>query len=42
VIGSRTAEQMTSNAAYFSASIPGELWAELKSEGLLGSEVPTP
>jgi D-threo-aldose 1-dehydrogenase len=42
VIGSRTAEQMTSNAAYFSASIPDELWQELKSSGLLGEEVPTP
>ncbi|HEX7308839.1 aldo/keto reductase [Lentzea sp.] len=42
VIGSRTAEQMTSNAAYFSASIPPGLWEELKSSGLLGSEVPTP
>ncbi|WP_434451508.1 aldo/keto reductase [Lentzea sp. E54] len=42
VIGSRTAEQMTSNAAYFSAPIPAGLWEELKSLGLLGSEVPTP
>ncbi|HUQ57092.1 aldo/keto reductase [Lentzea sp.] len=42
VIGSRTAEQMTSNAACFSASIPAGLWEELKSSGLLGSEVPTP
>ncbi len=42
VIGSRTAEQMTSNAAYFSAAIPPGLWAELKSSGLLDEEVPTP
>ncbi|MFD9703430.1 aldo/keto reductase [Lentzea sp. NPDC059081] len=42
VIGSRTASQMTSNAASFSASIPASLWEELKSLGLLGSEVPTP
>ncbi|MFD4643891.1 aldo/keto reductase [Lentzea sp. NPDC058436] len=42
VIGSRNAGQMTSNAAYFSASIPDGLWEELKSSGLLGAEVPTP
>ncbi|MFC3898807.1 aldo/keto reductase [Lentzea rhizosphaerae] len=42
VIGSRTAEQMDANARHFAASIPPELWAELKSLGLLGSEVPTP
>jgi D-threo-aldose 1-dehydrogenase len=42
VIGSRTAEQMDANARYFSASIPPSLWEELKSLGLLGSEVPTP
>ncbi|SDO88044.1 aldo/keto reductase [Lentzea jiangxiensis] len=42
VIGSRTAAQMTSNAARFSASIPAGLWDELKSSGLLGEEVPTP
>ncbi|MDT7782871.1 MAG: D-threo-aldose 1-dehydrogenase [Pseudonocardiales bacterium] len=42
VIGSRTAEQMNANAEYFDKPIPDELWAELKSSGLLGSEVPTP
>ncbi|SEQ27247.1 D-threo-aldose 1-dehydrogenase [Lentzea xinjiangensis] len=42
VIGSRTAEQMTSNAAHFSAPVPAALWDELKSAGLLGEEVPTP
>ncbi|MFJ5987329.1 aldo/keto reductase [Lentzea sp. NPDC092896] len=42
VIGSRNASQMTSNAAYFSASIPAGLWEELKSLGLLDAEVPTP
>ncbi|GLZ32820.1 oxidoreductase [Lentzea sp. NBRC 105346] len=42
VIGSRTAEQMHGNAAYFSAAIPAELWDDLRSEGLLGAEVPTP
>ncbi|MFI6101900.1 aldo/keto reductase [Lentzea sp. NPDC051213] len=42
VIGSRTAEQMNANAAAFDKPIPGELWDELKSLNLLGSEVPTP
>ncbi|MGW6447820.1 aldo/keto reductase [Lentzea sp. NPDC055074] len=42
VIGARNSGQMTSNAAYFSAPIPAGLWAELKSLGLLGEEVPTP
>jgi D-threo-aldose 1-dehydrogenase len=42
VIGSRNAGQMTSNAQYFSASIPAGLWEELKSLGLLDAEVPTP
>ncbi|MEU0885245.1 aldo/keto reductase [Lentzea sp. NPDC005914] len=42
VIGSRTAEQMNSNAAYFSASIPADLWNELKALNLIDPEVPTP
>ncbi|MEV6243884.1 aldo/keto reductase [Lentzea sp. NPDC051838] len=42
VIGSRTAEQMNANAEYFDKPIPDEVWAELKSLGLLGAEVPTP
>ncbi|GLY52101.1 aldo/keto reductase [Lentzea sp. NBRC 102530] len=42
VIGARNAQQMTSNAAYFSSSIPAGVWDELKSLGLLGAEVPTP
>lgn len=42
VIGSRTAEQMNANAAYFSASIPADLWNELKALNLIDPEVPTP
>ncbi len=42
VIGARTAEQMTANSAYSSASLPAALWEELKSAGLLDQEVPTP
>jgi D-threo-aldose 1-dehydrogenase len=42
VVGARTAEQMTANAAYFSASIPEDLWNELKALNLIDPEVPTP
>ncbi|MFS8099917.1 aldo/keto reductase [Lentzea alba] len=42
VIGSRTAAQMNANAAYFSASIPADLWNELKALNLIDPEVPTP
>ncbi|MGW6936997.1 aldo/keto reductase [Lentzea sp. NPDC054927] len=42
VIGSRTAEQMTANAAYFAAEIPADLWNELKALNLVDPEVSTP
>ncbi|RDI20786.1 aldo/keto reductase [Lentzea flaviverrucosa] len=42
VVGARTAEQMTANAAYFSASVPEDLWNELKTLNLIDPEVPTP
>ena len=42
VIGSRTAEQMSSNAAYFEKPIPADLWHELKALNLIDPEVPTP
>jgi D-threo-aldose 1-dehydrogenase len=42
VIGSRTAEQMSANAANFAASIPEDLWNELKALNLIDPEVPTP
>ncbi|KOV83762.1 aldo/keto reductase [Nocardia sp. NRRL S-836] len=42
VVGSRTAEQMTSNAANFAAEIPADLWNELKASNLVDPEVPTP
>ncbi|MCX2953203.1 aldo/keto reductase [Lentzea sp. NEAU-D7] len=42
VVGARTAEQMTANAEYFSASIPEDLWSELKALNLIDPEVPTP
>jgi D-threo-aldose 1-dehydrogenase len=42
VIGSRTAEQMRANAEYFQVEIPSQLWAELRAEGLIAEDVPTP
>jgi D-threo-aldose 1-dehydrogenase len=42
VIGSRTAEQMKSNAEHFEAPIPAALWTALQDEGLLPAEVPVP
>ncbi len=42
VIGSRTAEQMRSNAADFAAPVPDALWISLRDKGLLGTEVPVP
>jgi D-threo-aldose 1-dehydrogenase len=35
-------EEVTRNVAAFRQSIPGDLWAELKAEGLLRSDAPTP
>jgi len=40
--GARTPEEVKENAALMQAPIPPEFWASLKSEGLLGAEVPTP
>jgi D-threo-aldose 1-dehydrogenase len=40
--GARSAAEITANVASFEASIPPALWAELKHEGLLRSDVPTP
>ena len=42
LIGSRSAAQVAENARGFEAPIPGQLWEELKVEGLLAPEVPTP
>jgi D-threo-aldose 1-dehydrogenase len=42
VIGARDPEQITDNLAMFEWDIPGALWADLKKEGLLPEEVPTP
>jgi D-threo-aldose 1-dehydrogenase len=42
LIGSRSASQVEENVAGFETSIPPQLWEELKAEGLLPPEVPTP
>lgn len=40
--GTRTAAQLKENVAAFAHPIPMDFWAELKHEGLLPSEAPTP
>jgi D-threo-aldose 1-dehydrogenase len=43
VIPGMNAPQMVkTNLEWFQMDIPNDLWAELKAEGLLGEEVPTP
>lgn len=40
--GTRTVEQLDQNLAWFSHPIPADFWAELKAEGLLREDAPTP
>jgi len=40
--GPRTPEETTQNAAAMAQTIPVQLWADLKAEGLLPAEAPTP
>ncbi len=40
--GPRTPDEVSENIAMASFDIPGDLWAELKSEGLIPNEAPTP
>lgn len=42
VVGARDPEQITDNMEMFEWEIPGALWADLKKDGLLPEEVPTP
>jgi D-threo-aldose 1-dehydrogenase len=42
LIGSRSAAQVEENVHGFETPIPAQLWEELKAEGLLAREVPTP
>jgi D-threo-aldose 1-dehydrogenase len=41
-LGARSAAQVERNAALFDAEIPAAVWDELKAEGLLREEAPTP
>jgi D-threo-aldose 1-dehydrogenase len=41
-VGARSATQIERNAALFDAQPPSELWSELKAEGLLREDAPTP
>ncbi|HEY0494955.1 MAG TPA: aldo/keto reductase [Kutzneria sp.] len=41
-VGARTPAEITENAALLADKVPAELWADLKSEGLLAPNVPTP
>ncbi|EWM14392.1 aldo/keto reductase [Kutzneria sp. 744] len=41
-VGARSAGEITENAALLAEKVPAELWADLKAEGLLAPEVPTP
>jgi len=42
VIGARAPDELVESIAMFRYPIPADLWGELRSEGLLGAEVPTP
>lgn len=41
-VGARSAAQIERNAALYRDRVPAELWAELKTEGLLREDAPTP
>lgn len=40
--GARTVEELDQNVQFMRHPIPGDLWGELKAEGLLPAEAPTP
>jgi D-threo-aldose 1-dehydrogenase len=40
--GARTVAELEQNVAMIQHPIPADLWAELKAEGLLPAEAPTP
>jgi D-threo-aldose 1-dehydrogenase len=42
LIGFRSIEQLEKNLAWLDVTIPTDLWAELKAEGLLRADAPTP
>jgi D-threo-aldose 1-dehydrogenase len=42
VCGARSAAEISTNLHLMSQPIPADLWAELKTEGLIRSDAPTP
>jgi D-threo-aldose 1-dehydrogenase len=42
VLGMRSADETAQNVALFGPAIPADFWAELKHEGLLRADAPTP
>jgi D-threo-aldose 1-dehydrogenase len=42
LIGPRTADELETDLALFDVEIPPQLWVDLRREGLLGDDVPTP
>lgn len=42
IAGTRTVEQLQKNLDWFSHEIPADFWAELKKQGLLREDAPTP
>ena len=42
IAGTRTVEQLQQNLAWFSHPIPKAFWSDLKTEGLLRADAPTP
>jgi D-threo-aldose 1-dehydrogenase len=42
LVGCRSVAELEENIDAFQADVPGDLWRELKAEGLLADEVPTP
>jgi len=42
IAGTRTVEQLQKNLGWFSHEIPGDFWVELKKQGLLREDAPTP
>ena len=41
-IGARNADQQQRNADLFEASVPQEIWDDLRSAGLIREDAPTP
>jgi D-threo-aldose 1-dehydrogenase len=42
LLGIRAIDELEKNLRWLDVSIPDELWADLKSEGLLRDDAPTP